>query len=74
MQSNIILLALAALSTSTLHAEVKPNTLFSDGAVLQRGQKIPVWGTARDGEKVSSRDRKRPPPQPMASGACILIL
>jgi sialate O-acetylesterase len=53
MQSNIILLALAALSTSTLHAEVKPNTLFSDGAVLQRGQKIPVWGTARDGEKVT---------------------
>jgi sialate O-acetylesterase len=27
--------------------------LFTDGAVLQRGQAVPVWGTARDGEKVT---------------------
>jgi sialate O-acetylesterase len=53
MQSNIFLLALAALLIGTLHAEVKPNALFSDGAVLQRGQKIPVWGSARDGEKIT---------------------
>ncbi len=46
-------MALVALLTSTSQAEVKPNPLFSDGAVLQRGQKIPVWGTARDGEKVT---------------------
>jgi sialate O-acetylesterase len=32
---------------------VKPNPLFTDGAVLQRGQPVPVWGTARDGEKVT---------------------
>jgi sialate O-acetylesterase len=37
----------------SLGAEVNPNPLFSDGAVLQRGQKIPVWGTARDGESVT---------------------
>jgi sialate O-acetylesterase len=36
-----------------LQAEVKPNVLFSDGAVLQRGQNIPVWGTAKEGEKVT---------------------
>lgn len=53
MHSNIIYLALSAVLIGTLHAEVKPNPLFSDGAVLQRGQKIPVWGTARDGEKVT---------------------
>ncbi len=53
MKSNIFLLALVALSTGTLCAEVKPNTLFSNGAILQRGQKIPVWGTARDGEKIT---------------------
>ena len=37
----------------SLHAEVKPNSLFTDGAVLQRGQKIPVWGSARDGENIT---------------------
>lgn len=35
-----------------LRAEVRPNSLFGDNAVLQRDQRLPVWGTARDGEKV----------------------
>lgn len=43
----------ATLSAGLLHAEVKPNVLFTDGAVLQRGQAVPVWGTAKDGEKVT---------------------
>ena len=34
-------------------AEVKPNPLFSDGAVLQQGIEVPVWGTAKEGEKVT---------------------
>ena len=46
-------LVFAAVSSASLHAEVKPNPLFTDGAILQRGQAVPVWGTARDGEKVS---------------------
>jgi sialate O-acetylesterase len=46
-------ITLAALLIQPSQAEVKPNPLFTDGAVLQRGQKIPVWGTARDGEKVT---------------------
>jgi sialate O-acetylesterase len=50
---NFLILALASVLTGTLHAEVKPNPLFSDGAILQRGQKIPVWGTAREGEKIT---------------------
>lgn len=41
------------VSAPLLPAEVKPNPLFSEGAVLQRGQPVPVWGTARAGEKVS---------------------
>jgi sialate O-acetylesterase len=41
------------LLTATAHAAVKPNALFSDGAVLQHGMKVPVWGTAKDGEKVT---------------------
>lgn len=36
-----------------LFADVKPNPLFADGAVLQRDREVPVWGTARDGEKVT---------------------
>lgn len=46
-------LAIAALSSGFLTAAVKPNPLFTDGAVLQRGQTVPVWGTANDGEKVT---------------------
>lgn len=34
-------------------AIVKPNALFSDGAVLQQGISVPVWGTASGGEKVT---------------------
>jgi sialate O-acetylesterase len=47
------LLLLAVSSSSAVQAEVKPNPLFTDGAVLQRGQNVPVWGTANDGEKVT---------------------
>jgi sialate O-acetylesterase len=46
-------LVIAVLSCASLFAAVKPNPLFSDGAVLQRGQPVPVWGTANDGEKVT---------------------
>ena len=47
------LLTIVAVISGSLHADVKPNPLFTDGAVLQRGQPVPVWGTARDGEKVT---------------------
>ena len=33
-------------------AAIIPNSLFSDNAVLQRNQPLPVWGTAKTGEKV----------------------
>ena len=46
-------LAAALASQGVLLAEIKPNPLFTDGAVLQSGQSVPVWGTARDGEKVT---------------------
>ncbi len=46
------LFALLAAACS-LHAEVKPNSLFSDNAVLQRDCNARVWGTARQGEKVT---------------------
>jgi len=34
-------------------ALVKPNSLFSNNMVLQRGVSVPIWGTANDGEKVT---------------------
>lgn len=34
-------------------AEVRPNPLFSDGVVLQRGMPVPVWGTTKNGERVT---------------------
>jgi sialate O-acetylesterase len=34
-------------------AEVRPHALIHDGMVLQQGQKVPIWGTADEGEKVT---------------------
>src|SRR5436190_24284948 len=47
-------LAIAFISaSSSVRADVKPNALFSDNAVLQQGIPVPVWGEARPGEKVT---------------------
>ena len=35
-----------------LFGAIKMGTPFSDGAVLQRGMEVPVWGTAEPGSKV----------------------
>ena len=44
---------------TAVDAEVKPHALFSEGAVLQQRVKIPVWGTAKDGEKVTVEFQKQ---------------
>jgi sialate O-acetylesterase len=49
----ITIAVFVAGTLSAARAEAKPNSLFSDGAVLQRGIAVPVWGTANDGEKVT---------------------
>ena len=36
-----------------LRADVTPNALFSDNAVIQQGMNVPVWGIAAEGEKVT---------------------
>ena len=41
------------LLAAAAQGAVKPHALFADGAVLQQGIKVPVWGTANDGEKVT---------------------
>lgn len=35
------------------YADVKPNSLFTNNMVLQRGVVVPIWGTANDGEAVT---------------------
>ena len=50
--SKLVALAFAGLASTAL-ADVKPHVLFTDGAVLQRGIPVPVWGTADDGEQVT---------------------
>jgi sialate O-acetylesterase len=45
--------ALACSLASSALAEVKSNALFSDNAVLQQNATIPVWGSAKEGEKVT---------------------
>ena len=47
------ILAAAICSTLSARADVKIPAIFGDHMVLQREQKVPVWGTADDGEKVT---------------------
>lgn len=49
----IFLAGLLASVGGSAHGEVKPNSLFSDGLVLQQGIAVPVWGTAKAGEQVT---------------------
>jgi sialate O-acetylesterase len=48
-----LLIAVLAFTSPELRAKVTPNSLFSEGVVLQRGTSVPVWGKASDGEKVT---------------------
>lgn len=58
IESALLILAL----TSMVHAEVRPNSLFADDAVFQRGKELPVWGTARArGLRLSSPDKASRP-------------
>ena len=52
--SSRVSLALVVLGwAASARADVRPGVLFTEGAVLQRGMPVPVWGTADDGEKVT---------------------
>jgi sialate O-acetylesterase len=44
---------LLAAATSWARADVSLYPLFSDHTVLQQGRRVPVWGKADDGEKVT---------------------
>ncbi|HTU25517.1 MAG TPA: sialate O-acetylesterase [Pirellulales bacterium] len=48
-------LAVALGCAGAARAELKPDNLFSDGAVLQRDAKLPVWGTTDRDQPVTVR-------------------
>ncbi len=51
--SVFVVTALVFSTSAKVWADVHPNALFSDNAVLQQAAEAPVWGTAKDGEAVS---------------------
>lgn len=48
-----LLLGLMTFLAVMAQAAVKPNGLISDGAVLQQGRRVPIWGTCNPGQKVT---------------------
>lgn len=50
---NGLSIVIMCLFISKGFAFVKPNSLFSNNMVLQRGVAVPIWGTANDGEKIT---------------------
>lgn len=53
MNIRLLLAVFLASGIASVSAEVKPNGLFCDHAVLQQEMEIPVWGTAGEREAVS---------------------
>ncbi|HET6455848.1 MAG TPA: sialate O-acetylesterase [Armatimonadota bacterium] len=53
MRKSVIIVLAAVLIAGSAFAAVTPDPLFSDNAVLQQGMRLPVWGTADAGEKVT---------------------
>ena len=46
-------LAIVFVAASSLQAEVKLHQLFTDNGILQRGAKVPVWGTTDKADAVT---------------------
>ena len=51
--ATLLLALLIAGGPVTSPAAIRLHGLISDGAVLQQGIDVPIWGTANDGEKVT---------------------
>jgi sialate O-acetylesterase len=48
-----VFVALIGCAVGSAHAEIKTSRLFSDNGILQRGVKVPVWGTTDKPEPVT---------------------
>jgi len=53
MKIPILSFLLSILVFTNATANVRPNSLFTDHMVLQKGSAVPVWGTADEGEQVT---------------------
>lgn len=53
LKNFIQLFAISVLCCISTSAAVKPNNLFCDYAVFQRGVEVPVWGFAKEAEKIT---------------------
>jgi sialate O-acetylesterase len=51
--AHLLIVGVLFVGARATYARVAPSEIFSDNAVLQQGMKLPVWGTADDGEKVT---------------------
>jgi sialate O-acetylesterase len=53
--TNFVLLFCVTLILSWIQSDaaVRPNSIFADHVVLQKGMEVPVWGAADDGEKIT---------------------
>ena len=47
------------LFANTLFAQVRLPKLVSDGMVLQRNSKVPIWGWASEGEAIEVRFQQK---------------
>jgi len=55
----LLTVALTMFSVNALHAQIKLPPMFSDNMVLQQMIKIPVWGTAPSGSKITVQLRQQ---------------
>ncbi|MGC8863189.1 MAG: sialate O-acetylesterase [Armatimonadota bacterium] len=53
MRMRVVCVLLLAAIVLPARANVTPHALFSDNAVLQQGMRVPIWGTADAGERVT---------------------
>ena len=53
----VVLVLALALAAGSAAADVKVDPMFSDHMVLQREMAVPIWGTAKAGEKVTVKFR-----------------
>ena len=53
MNRLVVLVGCVALAAYGTFGAVEVSSIFSDHMVLQRGKPVPVWGTAKPGEKVA---------------------
>ncbi len=53
MRKTTFFISLLLMLNTSIFAEIKLSAIFCNHMVLQRGVEIPIWGTARPGEKIS---------------------